>query len=42
VRCGEFVNADFSFVELTGVSHWIPEQAPEVLAGAILARVEGS
>ncbi len=41
-RCGEFVNADFSFVELTGVSHWIPEQAPEVLAGAILARVEGS
>ena len=41
-RCDEFVNADFSFVELTGVSHWIPEEAPGVLAGAILARVEGS
>ncbi|MEV7398509.1 alpha/beta hydrolase [Aeromicrobium sp. NPDC092404] len=38
-RCGEFVDADFRFVELTGISHWIPEQNPEVLAGAILARV---
>lgn len=40
-RCGEFVNADFHFVGLTGVSHWIPEQAPDLLAGAILARVDG-
>lgn len=38
-RCGEFVDADFRFVELTGISHWIPEQDPEVLAGAILARI---
>jgi len=38
-RCGEFVDADFRFVELTGTSHWIPEQDPEALAEAILARV---
>lgn len=40
-RCGEFVDADFRFVELTGISHWIPEQHPEVLAEAILARIGG-
>ena len=40
-RCGEFVEADFRFVELTGTSHWIPEQDPDVLAEAILARIEG-
>ena len=40
-RCGEFVDADFRFVELTGTSHWIPEQDPEVLTEAILARVAG-
>lgn len=38
-RCGEFVDADFRFVELTGISHWIPEQDSEVLAEAILARI---
>jgi len=35
------VAADFRFVELTGISHWIPEQDSEVLAEAILARIEG-
>lgn len=40
-RCGEFVDADFRFVELAGISHWIPEQDSEVLAEAILARIEG-
>ena len=37
--CGDFVDADFRFVELVGVSHWIPEQAPDALAEAIIARV---
>jgi len=37
--CGDFVDADFRFVELVGVSHWIPEQAPNALAEAIIARV---
>ncbi len=38
-QCGEFVDADYHFVELAGVSHWIPEQAPEALAAAIISRV---
>lgn len=32
------VKAPYEFVELTGVTHWIPTQAPEALAEAILAR----
>ena len=39
--CAAFVEADYRFVELTGVSHWIPDQAPDVLADAILARISG-
>lgn len=38
-RCGEFVDADYRFVELTGKSHWIPEQEPHTLADAIISRV---
>src|SRR6476661_10762518 len=26
--CGEFVTGNYRFVELRGVTHWIPEQAP--------------
>ncbi|MGY1821174.1 alpha/beta fold hydrolase [Geodermatophilus sp. SYSU D00079] len=37
--CAECVRGDFRFVELTGVSHWIPEQAPDPLAAAIIDRV---
>lgn len=33
------VDAPYRFVELNGVSHWIPTQAPEALAEAILDRV---
>lgn len=36
--CGEFVDADYRFVELDGIGHWIPEQAPDSLAEAILVR----
>jgi len=38
-RCGEHVAADYRFVELDGISHWIPEQAPEVLTAAIRERL---
>ncbi|TIC85987.1 alpha/beta fold hydrolase [Nocardioides sp. GY 10113] len=38
---GEYVDADFEYVELAGVSHWIPTQAPEACAEAILERVRG-
>lgn len=34
--CRERVTGPYRFVELTGVSHWIPEQAPEAVAGAVL------
>jgi pimeloyl-ACP methyl ester carboxylesterase len=37
--CGDFVTGDYRFVELPGVTHWIPEQAPEQLATAILDRI---
>ncbi len=40
-RCGAFVDADYRFVELTGISHWIPEEAPDQLANAIMDRVRG-
>ncbi|GED97642.1 alpha/beta fold hydrolase [Gordonia crocea] len=35
---GEFVDADYRFVELSGVDHWVPEKAPEALAAAIIDR----
>ncbi len=38
---GDHVTGPFDFVELTGVSHWIPEEAPEALADAALARMRG-
>lgn len=34
-----YVDAPYAFVELNGVSHWIPTQAPEQLASAVLDRV---
>src|SRR5918995_1599657 len=37
--CANYVTGDYRFVELPGITHWIPEQAPEQLASAILERV---
>ena len=37
--CANYVTGDYRFVELPGVTHWIPEQAPEQLASAILDRI---
>jgi pimeloyl-ACP methyl ester carboxylesterase len=39
--CAEFVHADFSYLELPGVGHWIPEMTPASLTRAILARLGG-
>ncbi len=39
--CIDHVTGPFAFVELGGVSHWIPEEAPGPLADAILERVRG-
>ncbi|MET0763247.1 MAG: alpha/beta hydrolase [Blastococcus sp.] len=40
--CVNHVTGDYRFVELPGVTHWIPEQAPEELASAILDRIASS
>jgi pimeloyl-ACP methyl ester carboxylesterase len=40
--CEQFVTGDYRFVTLPGITHWIPEQAPEQLAAAILDRVASS
>jgi pimeloyl-ACP methyl ester carboxylesterase len=37
--CSDHVSGPYRFIELPGVSHWIPEQAPEATAGAILGQV---
>ncbi len=37
--CADQVTADYRFVDLPGVSHWIPEHAPGDLAQAVLDRV---
>lgn len=35
-RCGENVDGAYRFVILDGISHWIPEHAPQQLTAAIL------
>jgi pimeloyl-ACP methyl ester carboxylesterase len=40
-RCGDFVDADYRFVQLDDVTHWIPDEAPDALADAVLHRVAG-
>ena len=37
--CADQVTGDYRFVELAGITHWIPEQAPEALARAVLDRI---
>jgi len=37
--CEHHVTGPYRFVELTGVSHWVPEQAPEAVAAAVLAQI---
>ncbi|MEU8425196.1 alpha/beta fold hydrolase [Micromonospora sp. NPDC048835] len=40
--CAANVTGDYRFVQLPGVSHWIPDAAPGPLAEAVLARVGGT
>jgi pimeloyl-ACP methyl ester carboxylesterase len=40
--CANYVTGDYRFVELPGITHWIPEQAPEALAAAILDRISST
>lgn len=39
--CGDYVDADYRFIELGGIGHWIPEQAPDSLAEVIIVRARG-
>lgn len=38
-RCARHVTGPYRMVELPGVSHWIPDQAPDALAEAVLDRI---
>ena len=40
-RTAAYVDGPYTFVELPGISHWIPDEAPESLAEAILLRIGG-
>ena len=40
-HCDEWVDGPFELVVLENVSHWVPTEAPEALAEAILERVVG-
>jgi pimeloyl-ACP methyl ester carboxylesterase len=36
--CGDFVTADYRYVPLEKTSHWVPDQAPEIVGKQIVAR----
>jgi pimeloyl-ACP methyl ester carboxylesterase len=37
--CARYVTADYRFVELAGVGHWVPELEPDTVAREALARI---
>jgi len=39
-RCRDHVTGPYELRVLEGVSHWIPTQAPEAVAEAVLSRIE--
>jgi pimeloyl-ACP methyl ester carboxylesterase len=39
LRTADWVEADYQLVALKGVGHWVPEEAPQALADAALARI---
>jgi pimeloyl-ACP methyl ester carboxylesterase len=41
LRTRDWVEADYQLVVMRGISHWVPEQAPQSLADAALARIRG-
>lgn len=38
-RTAAYVTGDYQFLELAGVSHWIPDEEPEALATAVLTHL---
>ena len=41
-NCWKYVDAPYEFVLLEGVTHWVPTQAPEAVAEAVVKRIESS
>lgn len=41
LRTADWVGADYQLVALRGIGHWVPEEAPQALADAALARISG-
>lgn len=39
LRTADWVDADYQLVAMKGISHWVPEEAPDALADAALARI---
>ncbi len=39
LMCRDYCKGEYELIELKGVSHWIPTQAPEAAAEAILGRI---
>jgi pimeloyl-ACP methyl ester carboxylesterase len=39
LRTADWVAADYRLVAMKGISHWVPEEAPDALADAALARI---
>lgn len=37
--CDKYVTGDYRFVEVAGVTHWVPEEAPEAVSEAALDRM---
>jgi pimeloyl-ACP methyl ester carboxylesterase len=37
--CEKYVTGDYRFVEVAGVTHWVPEEAPEAVSEAALNRM---
>jgi pimeloyl-ACP methyl ester carboxylesterase len=39
LRTADWVEADYQLVAMKGIGHWVPEEAPQALADAVLARI---
>ena len=35
-KSGDYVSAEYRFEILTGVSHWLPDEQPDTVAGLLL------
>ena len=39
--CGDYVEADFRFVPLLGVGHWVPEEQADLVTSQLVSRIRG-